>query len=166
MPNWCNNTIVIRADKNEIDNFEAFLNENEGKNWFDYFRPLPEGLNENSWYEWAISNWGCKWNCDAQDWSREGNETISFWFDSPWGPPIALYEYMVELEFDVDAMYHEESMCFVGEFVDGFDDYYEYRDLDSLEYIPEDLIEHWNLREMIEDREVVPFDEDEDEETK
>lgn len=166
MPNWCNNTITIRSNKKEIDRIEKFLNENEGKDWFTYFRPMPEALKENGWYEWSINNWGCKWNCDAQDWVREDEETISFWYDSPWGPPMTLYEYMTELEFDVRAMYHEEGMCFVGEFVDGFNDQYEYSDLESLEYIPEHLIEQWCLREMLEYREIEEDYEDESDEIK
>ena len=160
MPNWCNNTIKVQATKERIDEFEKFLNENDGKEWFTYFRPLPEELVNEGWYEWSINNWGCKWNCDANDWQRIDENTISFWFDSPWGPPLALYEFMVDEEFDVHASYHEEGMAFVGEFVDGFDNCYEYEDLDSLDYIPEHLIEDWNLRDLLEDR---MNDEDEDE---
>ena len=48
---------------------------------------------------------------------------------------------------------HEEGMQFVGEFVDGDDESYEYTDLDSLDDIPESIVEHWNLREMFEERE-------------
>ena len=160
MPNWCNNTIKVQATKERIDEFEKFLNENDGKEWFTHFRPLPEELTNEGWYEWSINNWGCKWNCDANDWQRIDENTISFWFDSPWGPPLALYEFMVDEEFDVRASYHEEGMAFVGEFVDGFDNCYEYEDLDSLDYIPEHLIEDWNLRDLLEDR---MTDEDEDE---
>ena len=160
MPNWCNNTIKVQATKERIDEFEKFLNENDGKEWFTHFRPLPEELVNEGWYEWSINNWGCKWNCDANDWQRIDENTISFWFDSPWGPPLALYEFMVDEEFDVRASYHEEGMAFVGEFVDGFDNCYEYEDLDSLDYIPEHLIEDWNLRDLLEDR---MTDEDEDE---
>ena len=160
MPNWCNNTIKIQSEKKRIDEFERFLNENDGKDWFTFFRPLPEDLQNDGWYEWSINNWGCKWNCDANDWQRIDENTISFWFDSPWGPPLALYEFMNEEEFDVRASYHEEGMAFVGEFTDGFDDCYEYEDLDSLDYIPEHLIEEWNLRDLLEDRMI---DEDEDE---
>lgn len=152
MPNWCNNTIKVQATKERIDEFEKFLNENDGKEWFTHFRPLPEELTNEGWYEWSINNWGCKWNCDANDWQRIDENTISFWFDSPWGPPLALYEFMVDEEFDVRASYHEEGMAFVGEFVDGFDNCYEYEDLDSLDYIPEHLIEDWNLRDLLEDR--------------
>ena len=160
MPNWCNNTIKIQSEKKRIDEFERFLNENDGKDWFTFFRPLPEDLQNDGWYEWSINNWGCKWNCDANDWQRIDENTISFWFDSPWGPPLALYEFMVDEEFDVRASYHEEGMAFVGEFVDGFDNCYEYEDLDSLDFIPEHLIEDWNLRDLLEDR---MNDEDEDE---
>lgn len=160
MPNWCNNTIKVQATKERIDEFEKFLNENDGKEWFTHFRPLPEELVNEGWYEWSINNWGCKWNCDANDWQRIDENTISFWFDSPWGPPLALYEFMVDEEFDVRASYHEEGMAFVGEFVDGFDNCYEYEDLDSLDFIPEHLIEDWNLRDLLEDR---MNDEDEDE---
>ena len=160
MPNWCNNTIKVQATKERIDEFEKFLNENDGKEWFTHFRPLPEELTNEGWYEWSINNWGCKWNCDANDWQRIDENTISFWFDSPWGPPLALYEFMVDEEFDVRASYHEEGMAFVGEFVDGFDNCYEYEDLDSLDFIPEHLIEDWNLRDLLEDR---MNDEDEDE---
>lgn len=160
MPNWCNNTIKVQATKERIDEFEKFLNENDGKDWFTHFRPLPEELTNEGWYEWSINNWGCKWNCDANDWQRIDENTISFWFDSPWGPPLALYEFMVDEEFDVRASYHEEGMAFVGEFIDGFDNCYEYEDLDSLDFIPEHLIEDWNLRDLLEDR---MNDEDEDE---
>ena len=160
MPNWCNNTIKVQATKERIDEFEKFLNENDGKDWFTHFRPLPEELTNEGWYEWSINNWGCKWNCDANDWQRIDENTISFWFDSPWGPPLALYEFMVDEEFDVRASYHEEGMAFVGEFVDGLDNCYEYEDLDSLDYIPEHLIEDWNLRDLLEDR---MNDDDEDE---
>ena len=127
---------------------------------FTYFKPLPESLKNDGWYEWSIENWGCKWNCDAQDWQRVDENTISFWFDSPWGPPIALYQTMTDMDFLVEASYHEEGMAFVGEFVDGFDETYEYSDLDSLDDIPEHIIEKWNLRDLLEDR---MNDEDEDE---
>ena len=162
MPNWCYNNITLRGPQSEIDRIEKFLEERKGKNWFDFFRAMPDEIREHKdeWYGWNLENYGCKWNCDANDWQRIDENTISFWFDSPWGPPLALYEFMVDEEFDVRASYHEEGMAFVGEFVDGFDNCYEYEDLDSLDYIPEHLIEDWNLRDLLEDR---MNDEDEDE---
>jgi hypothetical protein len=182
MPNWCSNTVTISADKEKIDALEKFLEEKEGKDWFNFVRPCPQELldvgavsfhttNEalvekygySDWYSWGIDNWGCKWNCDASDWHRESDDTISFWFDSPWGPPIALYEYMHNNDYNVTAHYNEEGMSFVGMFDDGCDNYYEYSDLESLEDIPEEIVEHWDLLGRLEDQEEWD-DEDEGEE--
>ena len=156
MPNWCNNTVTFVGEKEDIQKFAAFLEEKEGKEWFDYFYPCPKELYENDeWYGWCVENWGTKWNCDANDWSISDDGTeLSFWFDSAWGPPIGLYEFVEEYtKLQVNAYYHEEGMQFVGEFVDGDDESYEYTDLDSLDDIPESIVEHWNLREMFEERE-------------
>lgn len=172
MPNWCNNTIEIQGDKAKIDAFENFLNEKSGKDWFDFFLPCPQELkdvgnvsfheepNEKliekygyaDWYSWSVANWGCKWNCDAQDWTRNSDESISFWFDSPWGPPVTLYENLENEELIVNAGYHEEGMAFVGRYSEGYDEQYEYSDLESLDEIPDDIVEDWNLREMLEER--------------
>ena len=157
MPNWCNNTFNVEGEKEAIDNFEAFLNEKNGKDWFNFFAPTPVELKEDGWYEWNVSNWGCKWNCDAQDWSRDGN-TISFWFDSPWGPPVELYYKIEQAGLTVKAEYMEEGMRFVGEFVGGSDETYEYQDVEDLDNIPDNLVENWNLHDQFENWE------DEDEE--
>ena len=157
MPNWCNNTFNVEGEKEAIDNFEAFLNEKNGKDWFNFFAPTPVELKEDGWYEWNVSYWGCKWNCDAQDWTRDGN-TISFWFDSPWGPPVELYYKIEQAGLTVKAEYMEEGMRFVGEFVDGSDETYEYQDVEDLDNIPDNLVENWNLHDQFENWE------DEDEE--
>ena len=39
----------------------------------------------------------------------------------------------------------------------------EYEDLEDLDYIPENLVENWNLREMLEDRKDEYEDEGEEE---
>jgi len=157
MPNWCNNTFNVEGDKETIDKFETYLDEKNGKDWFDFFAPTPVELKEDGWYEWNVSNWGCKWNCDAQDWSRDGN-TISFWFDSPWGPPVELYYKIEQAGLTVKAEYMEEGMRFVGEFVNGSDETYEYQDVEDLDNIPDNLVENWNLHDQFENWE------DEDEE--
>lgn len=171
MPNWCNNQITISAPKEKMDKFETFLNESDGKNWFDFFLPIPEELKDTTaslsteqnqelvekygasdWYSWSLDNWGCKWNCDAQDWSRDG-DSILFWFDSPWGPPTELYSFIFnDTDFDVEAGYHEEGMSFVGRYEDGIDESYEYSDLESLDNIPNDIVDNWNLNEIVADR--------------
>ena len=164
MPNWCSNTIEIQGTKEQINKFVFFLEEKNGKEWFDFFKPTPTELKEDGWYQWNTENWGTKWNCDAHDWEKSDNPnsdeaSVTFWFDSAWAPPVALYEYIESnTQLSITASYHEEGMTFVGEFRDGSDDYYEYTDLESLEDIPEHIVEEWNLVELLEDRE-----EDEDE---
>jgi uncharacterized protein YukE len=182
MPNWCSNTVTITADKEKIDDLEKFLEKNEGKDWFSFVRPCPQELidvgsvsihttNEelvakygySDWYTWGIDNWGCKWNCDANDWHRESEDSISFSFESPWGPPTELYEFMQENDYNVTAHYCEEGMGFVGMFDEGCDRNYEYSDLESLEDIPEEIVEHWDLQSRIEEQE--EWNEDEEEES-
>ena len=161
MPNWCYNTIEIEGPETEIDKFEKHLNDTDGKEWFSYFIPMPQELKEDGWYAFNVENYGVKWNCDALDWHRIDDRTIGFTFDSPWAPPIVLYENIESMElesesgyidyFKVKAEYLEEGVSFMGRFIDGEDEYYEYSDLESLDDIPEELVEHWGVRDRMLD---------------
>jgi hypothetical protein len=44
MPNWCSNSIEIKGDKESIDEFKKFLDEGNGKDWFNFFLPTPPKL--------------------------------------------------------------------------------------------------------------------------
>ena len=189
MPNWCSNSVTIGGPKEKIESFQKFLDDNNGKDWFNFFLPCPQELTDtvsgfvgedkqaaheaqqksniekyghSDWYSWCVENWGTKWNCDAQDWSSDGN-SITFWFDSAWSPPIALYSF-IERDgiFEVIGDYLEEGMGFVGRYSEGFDDYYEYSDVDSLDDIPEEIVEEWDLRTRMEEWEEM-LSEDEEE---
>lgn len=164
MPNWCSNSVTISGSKEQIDDFERFLTDSDGKDWFNYFNPSPEELKEDGWYEWNVENWGTKWNCNAQDWVREEN-TVSFWFDSAWSPPIELYQFIENVGLTVAAQYHEEGMQFVGEFVDGEEHYFEYDTVESLDEIPEHLVEEYGLRDSLLDEEEYEEDDEDFEET-
>lgn len=189
MPNWCSNSVTIVGPKEKIEAFGKFLDENNGKDWFDFFLACPKELTDtmsgsfgdtakqaeleaqqkaniekyghSDWYSWCIENWGTKWNCDAQDWSVEGDR-ITFWFDSAWSPPIALYN-VIERDniFEVEAGYLEEGMGFVGRYSGGFDDYHEFTDIESLDDIPEEIVEEWDLRTRMEEWDEM-MDEDEE----
>ena len=118
-----------------------------------------EKYGHSDWYSWCVENWGTKWNCDAQDWMKvenpnEDEASVTFWFDSAWSPPTALYEFIESnSEFIVTASYLEEGMSFVGQFTGGMDECYEFSDVDSLEDIPEELVDEWNLVELVEQNE-------------
>ena len=156
MPNWCSNTIEIEGTKEQINAFVSFLDEQNGKEWFTFFKPTPPELKEEGWYEWNVENWGTKWNCDAQDWVKVENpsadeSSVTFWFDSAWSPPTALYEFIEATStLNIKASYNEGGMGFVGEFVDGVDECFNYECLEDLDSIPEHLVDEWNLAEQME----------------
>ena len=156
MPKWCSNTIEIEGTKEQINAFVSFLDEQNGKEWFTFFKPTPPELKEEGWYEWNIENWGTKWNCDAQDWVKVENpnadeSSVTFWFDSAWSPPTALYEFIEATStLNIKASYNEGGMGFVGEFVDGVDECFNYECLEDLDSIPEHLVDEWNLAEQME----------------
>jgi hypothetical protein len=49
MPNWCSNSIEIQGTKEQINKFVSFLDEKNGKDWFDFFLPTPTELKEEGW---------------------------------------------------------------------------------------------------------------------
>jgi hypothetical protein len=55
--------------------------------------------------------------------------------------------------YTVEAMYWESGMGFCGRFADGYDDYYEYdiSDKESLEQLPEELLDFTDLLNLHED---------------
>lgn len=82
-----------------------------------------------NWYDWAVANWGTKWDVTQQ---HNGDPEMSddqlevrISFDSAWSPPVAFYEKMEELGFEVDAYYYEPGMAFCGHYANGIDDYHE-----------------------------------------
>ena len=145
MPNWCDNSVTITASKEKIDAIEAGLKLSE-QVLFESIRPRPETEEEN-WYEWNVNNWGTKWEASVHDFNRESDNTIWVSFDSAWSPPIELYEWMSENEYEVLAYYHEGGMGFIGKYEDGYDECYEYSfsDRESIENLPEDLIDYADL---------------------
>ena len=149
MPNWCYNSVELHHDDvSKIDALEAELLK-EKPQVFNHLRPNPAG----EWsYDWSISYWGTKWDVEAQDWERYDEHCIRINFDSAWAPPVTLYEFLEEQGWTVDAMYHEPGMAFIGRFVDGFDEVYEYdvSDRETIENLPQDLIDFGGLMDELE----------------
>jgi hypothetical protein len=158
MPNWCYNTATVyHEDKTKIDGLEQELLKEDAQP-FNYLRPNPDG----EWdYAWSCENWGCKWDVNMMDWEREDDNTIVMHFDSPWSPPTALYEFLESEGWSVRAMYHEPGMGFAGKFEDGYDDYYDfdYTDRESIENLPEDILDFTNVMEDLENWEAEQFEE-------
>lgn len=142
MPNWCDNSVTLsHSDKAKIDALFAVLSDEQNNEAFYHLRPRPADQDED-WYNWNISNWGTKWDIHTIDYSRADDHTIWISFETAWSPPIALYEYLVDEGWEVEAFYHESGMAFCGKFTneDG-DEYYEYdfSDRESIEALPQDI---------------------------
>lgn len=128
MPNWCDNTLNIsNSDKSKIDELEAELRKSEQTELFQHLRPY-----DGDWdYGWCCENWGCKWDARIIDWERLEDNLIVVYFETAWAPPIALYDYLTEEGWNIEAFYYEPGMCFAGMYSEGNDDCYEYSDLSA-----------------------------------
>jgi hypothetical protein len=156
MPNWCMNSLQITGSAEQIKEIEAKLEESGGKEFFDIFvKNAKDAGHEDDWYSYNQEQYGCKWNCDASSWDTDSGDgtTITISFDSPWGPPSAIFEKIQETPgLSVYAQYHEPGMCFVGEYNDGSEDSYDYSDCTSetiYESVPAELVDSWGIAEQM-----------------
>lgn len=83
---------------------------------------FPSGKNDDRWYSWRVNNWGVKWDI-VESWGIDTDEnTITFYCDTPWGPPVeALNQISYILSCKITNKYYEEGMDFWGveTYVDG-----------------------------------------------
>jgi len=123
MPNWCNNTLEVWGDKEQIKEFKkkGRVSRKDDKTdlSLDRFVPIPKELKgttapskktdrrlikkygADNWYDWRLNNWGTKWDVDAElvneniPRSKKYNEGfLVYVFDSAWSPPIEWLEKM------------------------------------------------------------------------
>lgn len=120
MPNWCNNSLTVIGDENELIRFcetglTTVVNENGEikQEWsLEPYYPYPNG----NWdYDWCVDNWGTKWDVCEQVHNRN-DENFFVSFDSAWSPPI---EWLKKVQQDYPTlkfrlMYIEQDMQFCG----------------------------------------------------
>ena len=176
MPNWCNNSVVLKH--NDPAMIERARNAFNGEGLLQEFIPVPQALRDTvsgsmgedkreaheaqqkanveqygyaNWYDFCVNEWGTKWEIGA-----DGNPAqdipggLMLGFDSAWSPPIAAYEKLLEMGCEIEAMYYESGMAFAGVWDNGHDDYYEYGGLDSAgiaETLPAELDEAFGISE-------------------
>ena len=77
-------------------------------------------------------------------------------------PPVEAFKTFLNNnpECVAELRYYESGMEFIGIFADGKNEYFEYdsNDINSLDSIPKDLVEHFNLEEELQ----MNFDESEE----
>jgi hypothetical protein len=139
MPNWCNNNVEITGPVEKIKAlFDAATA--EGSGLLNAMVPMPERLKDtvkgsngdaDNWYDWAVSNWGTKWDVSTEGLeytdNEDGTATISGYFDSAWAPPIDCYNRFLEADSDctVHGSYYEMGCDFGGFYDNGDDEYLE-----------------------------------------
>ena len=151
MPNWCDNTILIRGKTETIRSIWESANQEEG----GLLKSMAPAPNDEWNYDWCVENWGTKWDVDNEGLEFKDNEDgtaeITGWASSAWSPPINAFYTFSEKHDDVYAeiFYYEGGMGFVGCWdTDGGDDYYEI-DADAEDLgIPSYLNEHFDLEEQ------------------
>lgn len=175
MPNWCNNTLEL-AHEDPAMLERARVAFNEGK-LCNEFVPVPESLHivagcvgdpdeqkkleedtarnrevhgYGNWYDYCVNEWGTKWDVGGDGMTAElENGQLVMSFDSAWSPPVAFYEKMLDLGFEVRAYYYEGGMNFAGVWDNGDDDFYELEGSSEAvrEQIPEALDEMFCISE-------------------
>jgi len=176
MPNWCYNTVELtHEDPTMIERARtAFL----GKGLLNEFVPVPKELQivagflgdeveqaaleareaanlekhgYRNWYDYCVNEWGTKWDVTGQEVNDIPNGVI-LTFDSAWAPPTGAYDKLLDLGFEVRAMYYEPGMAFCGVWDNGQDDEYSLGGLNSDEVaalLPQELDEAYAISESI-----------------
>ena len=153
MPNWCMNGVTLRhADpqmidrvvkgkggllmeflptpQDLVDTVAGFMGEDKRAAHEAQQRANIEKHGYKDWYDWNIANWGTKWDFSLENIDRVDANTVSAAFDSAWAPPIDAYLKLCALGFEIEALYYEPGMAFVGKFTG---DEHSYDD-DCIEY--------------------------------
>ena len=189
MPNWCNNTLNIRhEDPAMIERAKAAFAKGE---FLNEFIPCPQDLIDTvsgfvgegqeeleakqaanrakygytTWYDHNVAEWGTKWDIGAGDGNAVDQDAngVVFNFDSAWAPPLAAYERLMGMGFEILAYYFEPGMAFAGKWEDGCDDYYEYSGMTSEEIaseLPDDLDETFDISGQVAEWEAEREDEE------
>jgi len=158
MPNWCMNHLTLKHESvDELTRAEKALSRNE---LFHEFLPCPPELEGQSAeqnlakygardsYDWCCDNWGTKWDIDEGSVTASVHGEITAKFFTAWSPPIAFYQHLIKLGFDVRGLYYEPGMAFAGIFGHGEDQQYT---VTSHGDLPDEIIEAFDISEDIDD---------------
>jgi len=123
----------------------------------------------SSWYDFAIGEWGTKWDIsnggdNYKIKKVDAGYSVTLYFDTAWSPPINFYDKLMELEFEVNAMYYEPGVGFCGQYFDGEDETYELNNLtseDIKDQIPEEIDLAFGISEQMAEYEAEQEEENE-----
>lgn len=76
-----------------------------------------EKFGAEDWYDWAVQNWGTKWNnADEVSCEQFSDTDIEYSFDTAWSPPLPVIEEAAKLfpKLTFEINYEEPGMDFSG----------------------------------------------------
>ena len=124
MPNHTDNRVILsHDDSQQIDNIYNVMN-TDNTELCNHLIPEPRddaGEPMSGWYDWRLQNWGTKWDVYNATCDRMDENTLVLSFDTAWSPPIAVFDKLVEMGFEVSARYLDEGWMYIGEYIDGND---------------------------------------------
>lgn len=177
MPNWTSNTITLKhKDKAKID---LIVDRPEDQGVLQTLIPCPEELNNSelttwghgeeeqqrevlrqqmiakygykSWYDWNIAHWGTKWDlCDPAI-TRVDDNTIVISCQTAWSPPCEAFAALVDMGYDVRALYVGEGNEYAGIWDNGEDEYYQHfsTSQQARATLPQELDDHFGISDSI-----------------
>lgn len=190
MPNWCGNTLTLNHDDPEmiVRATKAF----ERGEFFAEFIPVPKDLchedittwfkdedkqkavealkmankekhGYESWYEFAVNEWGTKWDVgNSQGINDVDTNELVVYFDSAWSPPIAAYESLLNQGFQIYATYYEPGSAFAGIYDECGDNCYDLTDMTSdqaRDELPSELDDTFGISDSMAEHEAENEDE-------
>ena len=139
MPNWCNNILIIHGTEHALTSFMTAARTEDSRFSMGVFFPMPEELRGTSspnrapdgekqaliekygaadWYDWAIANWGTKWDFTAEHVSEDIEDgEVEIEFETAWGPPEKFLEKLAAKFPNLSFVhrYAESGMGFGGD---------------------------------------------------
>lgn len=111
MPNWCHNHLTATGSEGSVAALAEKAKAEDSAFRLGAFVPEPKclvGLDEVSgrpaWLTWRLTHWQTKWEVSGARAEVE-DESVSFRFDTAWGPPVPVVAALAQQHPDLEVTY-------------------------------------------------------------
>lgn len=105
MPNLCFNQLRVSGDPERLRAFVDLLCGEESPLDFEKVLPTPEDeLLSDTWRDWRIQHWGCKWNADEVEMDMPDDGSVVYTFVTPWRQPENLFYVLATVFHDLNLV--------------------------------------------------------------